>query len=271
MLEWTLSMKKALLFEVSVRQMENFHLPSKSFTNISFGVYCSPWHARFILNLYFPTRVLESPTAEYVLSGSEDNIVAYRIVHMPDESSLKQNNNHHHQQQQHQQSIQTATQAINGASVATTTGPTQHLQYIVIDSANGFLQAVPTNQITTVPSTPIKVESNNSSTLSSILSSSSSPSSSISMQPISKARTSIAIAPKMDSHYSPANTYTTNTATNNTNKSHVRPNFFFFFFWLRLNHVLIIYFILLLIGLVWFGFDLFIIITDFTHRSIEFI
>lgn len=139
---------------------------------------------------------------------------------MPDESSFKQNNNHHHQQ--HQQSIQTATQAINGASV--TTGPTQHLQYIVIDGANGFLQAVPANQITTVPTTTIKTELNTNSstgTLSSILTSSSSSLSSASAQPISKMRTSIAIAPKMDSLYAPATTYTT-TVTNNTNsKSNV--------------------------------------------------
>lgn len=193
--------------------------------------------------LYFLSApAVESPTAEYVLSGSEDNIVAYRIVHMPDESSLKQNNNHHHHQQQ---SIQTATQSINGASVTTTTGPTQHLQYIVIDGANGFLQAVPTNQITTVPSTPIKIESNTNNTtttttgtLSSILSLSSS-SSTTSVQPISKTRTSIAIAPKVDSLYSPTTTYTTTTATNNTNKSNVSElkkfkilSFFLLFLWL---------------------------------------
>lgn len=144
---------------------------------------------------------------------------------MPDELSLKQNNNnhnHHHHQQQ-QQSIQTASQAINGATVTTTTGPSQHLQYIVIDGTNGFLQAVPTNQITTVPSTPIKIEtnSNNStSSLSSLLTSGSSVMSA-SGQSVPKMRTSIAIAPKMDSVYLNTTAYT--GATNNTtNKTNVR-------------------------------------------------
>lgn len=184
--------------------------------DISFN-FCTKKHTQFLIyNACFsPT---ESPTAEYVLSGSEDNIVAYRIVHMPDESSLKHNNNHHHQQQQ--PTIQTATQAINGATVTTTTGPSQHLQYFVIDGTNGFLQAVPTNQITTVPSTPIKIEPSTNSSASSLVSllTSASSATSASTQPISKMRTSIAIAPKMDSVYVPATT----SATNNTNKSNVR-------------------------------------------------
>lgn len=195
----------------------------------------------FCVNIF--ELALDSPTAEYVLSGSEDNIVAYRIVHMPDEPSIKQNNNHHHQQQQH--SIQT-TQAINGGSVST--GPTQHLQYIVIDSANGFLQAVPANQITTVASSPIKTEPNtngSASTLSSILSSSTSSSTSTSMQPIAKMRTSIAIAPKVEPHYASATTYTT-TATNNTNsKSNVS-------ILKSVQMVLITLFVTLLIGFDWF-------------------
>lgn len=168
-----------------------------------------------IISPFFFQITGESPTAEYVLSGSEDNIVAYRIVHMPDETPLKANSNHHHQQQQHQ-SIHTATQAINGATVTAATGQSQHLQYIVIDGTNGFLQAIPTNQITTVPSTPIKIEPDTNSsagTLSSILSSSSTSS----LPTMAKMRTSVAIAPKVDSLYTAYNT----TAANSTHKSNV--------------------------------------------------
>lgn len=172
---------------------------------------------------------------------------------MPDEPSIKQNNNH--LQQQH--SIQTA-QTINGGSV--TAAPTQHLQYIVIDSANGFLQAVPANQITTVATSPIKTEPNtngSASTLSSLLSSSST---STSMQPIAKMRTSIAIAPKVEPHYAPATTYTT-TVTNNTNsKSNVRilnchANEVFFIL-KSVQMVLITLFVTVLID---FDFDLFFV------------
>lgn len=139
---------------------------------------------------------------------------------MPDETSLKQNSSHHQQQQ----SIQNATQVINGATVTTASGQPQHLQYIVIDGANGFLQIQPTNQISTVQSTPIKIEANTNNsvgTLSSLLTSSSSPSSSV--PTMSKMRTSIAIAPKVESAYLSAATYNT-TATNNTHKSNVSFN-----------------------------------------------
>lgn len=136
---------------------------------------------------------------------------------MPDEASLKQNANHHQQQQQ--QSLQNAAQAINGATVTTATGQSQHLQYIVIDGANGFLQAIPTNQITTVPTTPIKIEPNTNSstgTLSSMFTTS--PTSSA--PAMGKMRTSIAIAPKVESTYLSTAAYST-TTTNNSNKSNV--------------------------------------------------
>lgn len=128
---------------------------------------------------------LESPNAEYVLSGSEDNIVAYRIVHVPDDSP-KSN-----------QAIQTAAATINNS---VTTSVPQQLQYIVIDSSNGFLQAVPTTQITAVSSAPIKVEPMTNSCNSNA----------------SKMRASVAIAPKIDPVYLPSTTYTTTTSINHT-------------------------------------------------------
>lgn len=98
-----------------------------------------------------------------------------------------------------------STSAVMNNSV--TTSVPQHLQYIVIDSSNGFLQAVPTTQITAaIPSTTptIKVEpQTNSNNIS--------PSNPLKM------RTSVAIAPKIHSIYtSPYNTTSTN------NKSNVR-------------------------------------------------
>lgn len=140
--------------------------------------------------MYFPHP--ESSNAEYVLSGSEDNLVAYRIVHVPDESPKGD------------QSIPSTSAGIN--SLGTNT---QHLQYIVIDNSNGYLQAVPTTQITAVPS-PIKVEQNTNSTTSNAL----------------KMRTSVAIAPKVEpTLYVPSTTYSTSTATNNTSPTKSSVNF----------------------------------------------
>lgn len=135
----------------------------------------------------------ESPNAEYVLSGTEDNIVAYRIVHVPDDSP--KNN----------QTIHTNTATLNNS--VTTTVP-QQLQYIVIDSSNGFLQAVPTTQITAVPTAPLKVEQATNNSCSNSL----------------KMRTSVAIAPKVDPIYLPPTQYTTTTTMNHTTsaKSNVR-------------------------------------------------
>ncbi|XP_055306514.1 upstream stimulatory factor 1 isoform X2 [Sitodiplosis mosellana] len=129
--------------------------------------------------------VRESPNAEYMLSGSEDNIVAYRILQLSDDSP-KSN-----------QTIHTTSATVNNS--VTTTVP-QQLQYIVIDSSNGFLQAVPTTQITAVPSTTIKVEPQTTSN--------SSSSNSLKM------RTSVAIAPKID--YLPSTPYSSNTTNNST-------------------------------------------------------
>lgn len=125
-----------------------------------------------LIVLIFDVSQTESPNAEYMLSGSEDNIVAYRILQLSDDSS--KNND---------QTIHATTATINNS--VTTTVP-QQLQYIVIDSSNGFLQAVPTTQITAAPSTPIKMEPQTTSHNSSSSSSS------------SKMRTSVAIAPKND-------------------------------------------------------------------------
>lgn len=136
-------------------------------------------------------RRLDSPNAEYVLSGNEDNIVAYRIVHMADDSP-KTN-----------QTIHTTSSTINNS---VTTSVPQQLQYIVFDGSNGFLQAVPTTQITAaVSSAPIKVEpqSPNMTT----------------PNPL-KMRTSVAIAPKID--YSPSTPYSTTTNSSTSNKSNVK-------------------------------------------------
>lgn len=122
-----------------------------------------------------------------MLSGSEDNIVAYRILQLSDDSP--KNN----------QTIHTTTATINNS---VTTSVPQQLQYIVIDSSNGFLQAVPSTQITAIPTTPIKVEpqtSNNSSSSNSL-----------------KMRTSVAIAPKIEYHQLPSTPYNSNTISNNT-------------------------------------------------------
>lgn len=129
--------------------------------------------------------ITESPNAEYVLSGSEDNIVAYRIVHVPDDSP--KNNQAIH-----------ATTLNNSVS---TTVP-QQLQYIVIDGSNGFLQAVPTTQITAVPSASIKIEPNTNNMSSNAL----------------KMRTSVAIAPKVEPIYQPSTQYNS-TSSNQTSAS----------------------------------------------------
>lgn len=71
---------------------------------------------------------------EYILHENKDNIVAYQIVHIPDESQK----NH---------SIQAATTPLTVNSSANTSVSQQPLQYIVIDGSNGFLQAVPAKQI----------------------------------------------------------------------------------------------------------------------------
>lgn len=141
-------------------------------------------------------RCSDSSNTEYVLSGSEDNnIVAYRIVHVPDDSP--RNN----------QTIHTTSPSLNNS--VTTSVP---LQYIVFDGSNGFLQALPTTQITAVPSTPIKIEpqtTSNSSTVSNPL----------------KMRTSVAIAPKIEAHYSTSYSSSSSSTTSNstvTTKSNVR-------------------------------------------------
>lgn len=112
-----------------------------------------------------------------MLSGSEDNIVAYRILQLSDESP-KNNQTIH----------------------MTTSVPTQYIQLHVIDNSNGFIQAVPTTQINTVSSTPIKVESQSTN--------SSSNSNSLKM------RTSVAIAPKID--FLPLTSYSSSTTSNST-------------------------------------------------------
>lgn len=133
---------------------------------------------------------LESTNAEYVLSGSEDNIVAYRIVHVTDDSP--KNN----------QTIHTTSAAMNNS---VTTSVPQQLQYIVIDGSNGFLQAVPTTQITAaIQSTPTKIESQTTNN--------------ISPNPL-KMRTSVAIAPKID--YLPSTPYSSNTNSTTSTKSNV--------------------------------------------------
>lgn len=95
------------------------------------------------------------------------------------------------------QTIQTAAATLNNS---VTTSVPQQLQYIVIDSSNGFLQAVPTTQITAVSSAPIKVEPMTNSCSSNA----------------SKMRTSVAIAPKIDPVYLPSTPYTTTTSINHT-------------------------------------------------------
>lgn len=113
-----------------------------------------------------------------MISGNDDNIIAYRIVHVPDETK-----SHH--------IIHTASSTMN--TVATTVP--QQLQYIVIDNANGYVQAVPTTQITaTVSNAPIKVEPTPNNSNSNSL----------------KMRSSVAIAPKIEAIYT--SPYTTNKA-----------------------------------------------------------
>lgn len=114
-----------------------------------------------------------------MLSGSEDNIVAYRILQLSDDSPK------------------------NNQTIHTTTSVPQQLQYIqlhVIDNSNGFIQSVPTTQINAVSSTPIKVESQSTN--------SSSNSNSLKM------RTSVAIAPKID--FLPLTPYSSSTTSNST-------------------------------------------------------
>ncbi|XP_031621466.1 upstream stimulatory factor 1 isoform X2 [Contarinia nasturtii] len=132
----------------------------------------------------------DSPNAEYMLSSSDDNIVAYRIVHVPEKNS--------------NQTIQTTSTTLNNS---VTTSVPQQVQYIVIDGSNGYLQAVPTTQmtaataanVTVVPTTPIKIEPQNANnTNSNTL----------------KMRTSVAIAPKLD--YLPSTSYGNATPTNIT-------------------------------------------------------
>lgn len=118
-------------------------------------------------------------------------------MHVPDESPKSD------------QSIPSTSTGIN--NLGSNSVP-QHLQYIVIDSSNGFLQAVPTTQITAVPSS-IKVEQNTNSTTTNA----------------SKMRTSVAIAPKVDPLYLPTTTYSTNTATICANTSPTKSSVKSFF------------------------------------------
>lgn len=129
-----------------------------------------------------------SQNEEFMISGNEDNIVAYRIVHVPDSPK--------------------ATHTIHATPVnsAVTTSVPQQMQYIVIDSSNGFLQAVPATQLTTVPNTTLKIEQSQASSNSNAF----------------KIRSSVAIAPKIEN----VGPYSTSSAsTNNLNKSNV--NLFF--------------------------------------------
>lgn len=105
-----------------------------------------------------------SPSDEFMLSDSSDNLVAYRIVHVPDESKDQQ--------------LFEATTSSGSAAAP------QQVQYFVIDNSNGIVQAVQSPQITvttaaaSATAAPAKSDS----------------ASGTSKSP--KARTSIAIAPK---------------------------------------------------------------------------
>lgn len=68
-----------------------------------------------------------STTDEYMISDSSDNIIAYRIVHMPDDAK---------------------EQVYQSASTSILPAVSQNVQYIVIDSSNGMVQTVPTPQVT---------------------------------------------------------------------------------------------------------------------------
>lgn len=118
----------------------------------------------------------DKSNAEYMLSGSEDNIVAYRILQLSNDSPK------------------------NNQTISATTSVPQQLQYILLDNSNGFIQAVPTTQINAVSSTPIKIESQSTN--------SSSNSNSLKM------RSSIAIAPKID--FLPSTPYSSSTTSNST-------------------------------------------------------
>lgn len=103
-----------------------------------------------------------SPSDEFMLSDSSDNLVAYRIVHVPDESRDQQ---------------------LFEATTSSAAAP-QQVQYFVIDNSNGIVQAVQSPQITvTTAAASATAAPAKSDTASST---SKSP----------RARTSIAIAPK---------------------------------------------------------------------------
>lgn len=110
------------------------------------------------------TIVSVSPSDEFMLSDSSDNLVAYRIVHVPDETK-------------DQQLFQATT------SSGSTTVP-QQVQYFVIDNSNGIVQAVQSPQITVqapvtaTTSAPLKTEGTSNTSK------------------LPKVRSSIAIAPK---------------------------------------------------------------------------
>lgn len=113
-----------------------------------------------------------------MLSSSDDNIIAYHIVHMPDDSPK-------------------SNQSMLNNSAATSVP--QQLQYIVIDSSNGYLQAVPTTQLASVPTASVKAEPNT-----------------INQNSALKMRTSVAIAPKVDPGYLSSTPYSSTTTTNST-------------------------------------------------------
>lgn len=110
----------------------------------------------------FPV-VSVSTSDEYMISDSSDNIIAYRIVHVPDDSK---------------------EQVYQSTSTSILPAVSQNVQYIVIDSSNGMVQAVPTSQVTS--SSQITSTAATSTATKADAATSKSP----------KSRTSIAIAPK---------------------------------------------------------------------------
>lgn len=129
-----------------------------------------------------------SQSEEFVISGTEDNLVAYRIVRVPDSPEASH-------------SINAASSSMHNAS---TSNAPQQLQYFVIDNSNGFLQAVAASQLTTVSNAPLKVE----------------PVQTNAAVNTPKMRPSVAIAPKIDSTTLYNNTSPA-CSTNNLNKTTV--------------------------------------------------
>lgn len=147
------------------------------------------------LTNFFPLPTTVSQSEEFMISGSEDNLVAYRIVHVPDSTKAS-----------HSLNVASSSSSMNNA--ATSNAP-QQLQYFVIDNSNGFIQAVSASQLTTVSNTPLKIEQVQTNSAVNTL----------------KMRSSVAIAPKVDNIAPYSTSSACSSSTNNLSKSNVRIKF----------------------------------------------